>query len=470
MSLSRLTVLAVLCGCTTQIAPRPDVLLVVLDTVRADRLGVYGATRPTSAQFDAIASAGVLFEDVTTSGTWTWPSHAALFTGEPPWVSGAHWSDASDEVDPSTGYWRMSPMRTDLPTLAERFSAAGYRTVSLASNSLLDPKLGLTRGFERAEWLKQDAVVVAEAKALLANNDPRPLFLFVNLMAAHAPYALSPEVPWSRQHKARFLEADADGWVARYSAGRVPPALALNQRPSPDKLTGEEAFAKGELVLDAEDLEFIRDLYDGEMLRLDRAMVELVGAWNANGHGDGIVAVTSDHGEYLGEHGLIGHGLRVYEQVTHIPLVIAAPGRLEAGLRVSTPVSLRDVYPTLIELSGIEEDLAGSLLPVVGGKKRRGPILARAWPMPVFAKNVGGAFTQGQRLFREGETAVLIRDDGVSAVFDLKADPSMTKPKGAPSAALLKRAREAMPDVSHTESLAVPAEAVEQLRALGYVQ
>jgi arylsulfatase A-like enzyme len=462
--------LGLLAGCTQQVPERPDVLLVVLDTVRADRLNAYGAARPTGNQLSAIADAGVLFEDVTASGTWTWPSHAALFTGEPPWVSGAHWSEASDEIDPATGYWRMSPMRTDLPTLAERFSAAGYRTVSLASNSLLDPGLGLTRGFDRAEWLKRDQTVVAEAKALLRNHDPRPLFLFVNLMAAHAPYALSPEVPWSQQHKTRFSGASAEGWVGTYSADRIPPALALNQRPSSEAATGEEAFAKGTLKLDADDLGFIRDLYDGELLRLDRAMVELIGVWNSSGHADGIVAVTSDHGEYLGEHGLIGHGVRAFDEVTHVPLVIAAPTRLKGGRRVATPVQLADLYPTLLDLSGIAPSAPGSLLAVADGEPRVGPILSRAWPMPVFAKNVGGAYTQGHRLFRQGGELAWVRDDGKTRVHTLGPDRRLSPVRDVPAAPWVERARAAMPDGVSTGDLAVPAEALEHLRALGYVQ
>ena len=457
-------------GCVVFEPQPPDVMVVVLDTVRADRLKTYGARRSTSNQLDAIGEAGVVFHDVTASGTWTWPSHAALFTGEPPWVSGAHWSEKSDTVDQKTGFWTVSPMRTDLPTLAERFSDAGYRTVSLASNSLLDPKLGLTRGFDRAEWLKRDESVVSAVKSLLAEPDPRPLFLFVNLMAAHAPYTLAPAVPWSNNHRRMLHRDKAPDWVKRYRADRIPPALALGQRPAPDQLTGEEAYAKGTLELTEYDLRFIQDLYDGELVRLDRAMVDMIGAWNRSGRGAGIVAVTSDHGEYLGEHGLIGHGVRVFDEVTHVPLVIAAPGRLAQGLAVHTPVQLRDVYPTLLDLSGIEEGAEGSLVPITNGEPRPGPILSRAWPMPVFARNVGGEYVRGHRLYREGSKALVVDDAGQAALYSMASDRSMSVALEEDLSPWLKKAATAFPETKVSGSVTVPDEALQQLKALGYME
>jgi len=457
-------------GCVIFEPPPPDVMVVVLDTVRADRLKTFGGKRPTSNQLDAIADAGVVFHDVTASGTWTWPSHAALFTGEPPWVSGAHWSDASGTVDEKTGYWTVSPMRTDLPTLAERFGEAGYRTVSLASNSLLDPKLGLTRGFDRAEWLKRDESVVSAVKALLSEPDPRPLFLFVNLMAAHAPYTLAPAVPWSNNQRRMLHRDKAPDWVKRYRADRIPPALALGQRPGPGQLTGEEAYAKGSLKLTEFDLRFIEDLYDGELVRLDRAMVDIVGAWNRSGRGSGIVAVTSDHGEYLGEHGLIGHGIRVFDEVTRVPMVIAAPGRLEQGVSVHTPVQLRDLYPTLLDLSGIEEGAAGSLVPITTGAARPGPILSRAWPMPVFSRNVGGEYIHGQRLYREGTKALVVDDAGQAQLFSMASDRSMSVPLDEDISPWLKKAETAFPEAKVSGAVTVPDEALQQLKALGYME
>jgi arylsulfatase A-like enzyme len=445
-------------------------MIVVLDTVRADRLGAYGAKRPTSNQLMAVADAGVQFMDVTTSGTWTWPSHAALFTGEPPWINGAHWSKSAGQPESETGQWKMAPLRGSLPTLAEQFAGAGYRTVSLSANSLLDPQLGLTRGFERAVWLETDESVLSESEAVLADDTDQPLFLFINLMAAHAPYTMVNEVPWSQQHEGRIREAKSSDWLHVYSADREPPSLALNFRPAPNRLTGEEAYAKGELALTSADRALITDLYDGELVRLDKALVQLIGAWNRNGHGDGIVAITSDHGEYLGERGLIGHGVRAFKEVTQIPMVLAAPGRLETGLKIKTPVQLRDLYGTLLDLSGIEAGHPGSLVPVLKGGERDGPILARAWPVPVFEKNVGGEYRFGHRLYREGDQALVLRDDGQAALYDLDTDPDMLKPQVEGLESWVKRALQAIPDDDSNEQVQIPDSTLQQLRALGYVQ
>jgi arylsulfatase A-like enzyme len=141
---------------------RPSVLLVVLDTVRADRVSSYGYRRPTTPQLDAVAAAGVLFEDVSAPAPWTWPSHASLFTGEPPWVHGAHLVLERDDASSILGM-SVSPMRGDLPTLAERFGASGYRSVASVANDWLGPELGLMRGFDSVEVFGTDAGVVGRA-------------------------------------------------------------------------------------------------------------------------------------------------------------------------------------------------------------------------------------------------------------------------------------------------------------------
>jgi arylsulfatase A-like enzyme len=139
-----------LMACESPEPAPPPVLLVVMDTVRADRTSTYGYARPTTIQLDAVARAGVVFEDVTAPGSWTWPSHASLFTGRPPWEHGAHLvtreqaaSLARNAVVEGSEVM-VGRMRTDLPTLAERFAEAGYRTRALFSNEWLAADLGLT--------------------------------------------------------------------------------------------------------------------------------------------------------------------------------------------------------------------------------------------------------------------------------------------------------------------------------------
>jgi arylsulfatase A-like enzyme len=470
--------LALVTGCTAEVqnTGHPDVLLVVMDTVRADRLHTFGHTRPTSNQLDAIAQAGVRFTDVTADGTWTWPGHASLFTGEPPWVHGAHWSEdkaVAGKVNAETGYWEVSPMREDLPTLAERFAGAGYRCVSLSANSLLAPALGLTRGFERAEWLKWDGAVVEAASGAMKASDPRPLFLTINLMAAHAPYGLVPEVPWSAGHAPALNPDTMPTWVAPYRMDRTPSALGLTERAQPGGLTGEEAYAKGELRLDETDLAMIRDLYDGELVRIDKALSQLIGDWNQSGRGQGVVLVTADHGEYLGEHGQIGHGFSVFREVTHVPLVIAAPGRLRRGQTVDTPVQLSDVFDTLLDLADLESSAPKSLVAVADGAARSGPIRAAAWPMADWAQKVGGRFTVGHRLYREADDVLLLDTTGAAALFHARDtammnDRSVSEPER--TARLVALAQDAFPEAQSSGRIRVPDEALLQLKALGYTE
>lgn len=471
-------VVLLLVACTSEPTPKPpDVLLIVMDTVRADRLQTYGAERPTSRQLQAIGQAGVVFTDVTADGTWTWPGHGSLFTGEPPWVHGAHWSvdpAKAGKVNPETGYWEVSPLRADLPTLAERFSEAGYTTVALSANSLLDPALGLTRGFERAEWLKRDSTVVEAATALIGEPRDKPLFLLVNLMAAHSPYTVAPEVPWSAAHRRMFIPDTTPRWMVPYKLQRRPPALALTERAGPGKLSGEEAYSKGTLKLREEDLSFIRDLYDGELIRLDKALAMLVNAWTASGRTQDIVAVTSDHGEYLGEHGQIGHGFTVFNEVTQIPMVIAAPGRIPADLKVATPVQLSDLYGTLLDFSGVQPGAKGSLRGVIQGEPRPGPIQAAAWPMADWAAHVGGRFKLGHRLYREGRYALVTDTAGGAALYDMHADPNMLKDlsgeQGERLSTMKQAAATAFPEATSQGRVQVPDEALRQLKALGYVE
>ena len=458
-----------LAACTSK--PRqPDVLLVVMDSVRADRLHAYGYRRPTSRQLDAISDAGVLFEDVTADGTWSWPSHASLFTGEPPWVHGAHHSLSETKG----AKLEVSPMREDLPTLAERFGAAGYQTVVLSANSLLDPSLGLTRGFDRAEVMGLDHEVIAAAQELIAAKTEEPLFLVVNLMSAHHPFTVAPDVPWSVSHRKWFQKMTTPRWAAPYLLDQRPPSLAMQKRARRRGLSGEEAYAKGKMSLREEDLAFMGDLYDGELVQVDKALSSLMSSWTASSRAGGVVAITSDHGEYLGEHGQIGHGLTVFREVTHVPMVILAPGQLKPGTRVSSPVQLSDLHDTLLDLSGVEPAAEGSLRPVIKGHPREGPILSAAWPKKAMADRVGGRFALGHRLYRQGHHALMIDTNGNASLFDLQQDPQMLKDRSAADPERLQAMRTAattaFPQSASGPSIQIPDESMRQLEAVGHLQ
>lgn len=189
--------LALLSACTTT-APspknKPDVLVVVIDTLRADALSAYGNTRSTTPQMDLLAESGVLFTDVTFPASWTWPGHASLFTGEPHWVNGARTRTVQSEgISGDDDLASVTPMRTDIPTFADLFSAEGYRTVASSQNSWLDPSLGLMRGFDHAEVKKGPCIGLWDSLNQTVSQSPdQPHLVLVNLMEPHAPWSISP--------------------------------------------------------------------------------------------------------------------------------------------------------------------------------------------------------------------------------------------------------------------------------------
>lgn len=456
----------------------PDVLLVVMDTVRADALSPYGSTRATSPQFDAIADAGVLFEDVTTIGTWTWPSHASLFTGRPPWVHGAHFAlpDAGGiKVGPDPFHARA--MADELPTLADRYKAAGYQTVSLSANPLISWHFSLARGFEDARTFPNDKEVVHAARALLNSPDDRPLFLYVNLYGAHAPFRVEP-ASWLADDKAALDPATAPPWLAPWLQDE-PRSIELFRAPNDGGQIGTFGYMRGDFSIPPEGLALLREVYDGEVLQVDFRLHEVLETWNATRGVDGIIAVTADHGEFLGERGLMEHGRVVYPEVARVPMVIAGPG-LPRGERVQHPVQLHDLYPTLLELShipakqpqGVGE--ARSLMRLLEGPQKVWPIVSTAWRDHFWAQEGGPRFEQGYRSWREGDEIIVFGEDSGLEYYRLHDDPGMQSDLSAQfperAAELRERAEPTLHPSVETGTIEMDPEAAEQLRALGYVK
>lgn len=456
------------CGPAPQ---RPAVLLVVLDTVRADRTSTYGYARPTTIQLDALARAGVVYQDAMASAPWSWPSHASLFTGETPWVHGAHLvspESAGLEVDGIP----LAGIRAEVPTLAERFAAAGYRTVSLAANELLRPELGLVRGFERARQFEHDGQVLDAALAEIArDDDPRPLLLFVNLMSAHSPYREGPG-PWAAPRPELLTHEGAPEWARPYLTRDGGPGIDLSRVPPDPALSdGITRFLAGDLSIPPEGFALLDQLYDAGVRQADFVLGRIVEAWAAR-HPEGVVAVTSDHGEALGEHAQLGHLATVYPEVLSVPLVLAAPGRLPAGERVHTPVEMRRLYASLLELAGIEST-PDSLLPLArGAAAPPAPIAATAWPYAPWAREFGGRFARRLYLYRVDDGALVWDGEQGAELYDLARDPGMRSDlageRGEQTQQMLARARTHFATTREGERLALDDEVQERLRALGY--
>jgi arylsulfatase A-like enzyme len=402
-------------------APPPDILLVVMDTVRADRSSAYGYARETSPQLEALAGSGVRFDDVTYPSPWTWPSHAAIFTGAPPWVSGAHRTRDEEKGFSSFGTF-VSPMRGDLPTLAERMSAQGYQTVAAVSNPWLAQGLGLTRGYERVITGGNDQETIEAAREAMRDGD-RPLFLFVNLMGAHCPWEAAP-AGWLEPSRELLTPEAAPDWARPYLMERQP-GLDLCKKDE-ELQRGLDHFRSGSLRIPPEGMVLLNDLYDAGVLLADAGLARLVRDWVGT-RPRGAVIATSDHGEFIGERGLLDHGLTLHPEQLKVPLVMALPGRIPAGTRFEGPVSLIQLYPTVLDIAGADDGVDGSLLALLDGRAQPTPIQAAVFPLSpgTVALLPKRGFDATWYAWREGDEALLFSDAGHRELYDLSSDPDM---------------------------------------------
>ncbi len=341
-------------------AGRPNVLLLVLDTVRAWNLGLYGHGRPTTPLLDRRAESAVIFNRAVAPSPWTLPSHASLFTGQWPFELSANWE---------------TPLDGAPRTLAEALGGAGYAAAGFVANYRYTGRsTGLARGFARyvdyprswdeglrmsalvrrllrrpavQEWLGRNRVLEARPAAAVngaflrwldRREEGRPFFAFLNYIDAHSPY-LPP-----RPYDTLFSGAgDPRQYAERYLSAV------------------EGAFGRGPLPRGL--LREYLDGYDGALRYLDVQVDSLLAELDRrNLLANTVVVLTSDHGEHFGEHGLIQHGNSLYLPVLHVPLVIWAPG-LRPGRRIATPVSLRDLAATVLDLAGVvDREIGGRSL------------------------------------------------------------------------------------------------------------
>jgi len=318
-------------GCSEPPA-RPNLLFLVVDSLRSDRLAPYGSERPTPA-ISALARQGVVFEQSYSSAPWTMPSVATMFTGLAPTRHGVTNTDAL--------------MSEELETLAERLLSRGYATSAVVSHHMIGKKFRFDQGFESfdqelarghrfisSELLTQ--LAGRELKRLSRDSDGKPFFLFVHYFDPHYDYRDHPQYEY-----------------AKNSAGR---------------LKGNEGIGQLRRMLDSmseEELDFIRDRYDEEVRFTDAAIGRLLDRLKRLGLAENtLVVFTADHGEEFRDHGWLGHTQSLYRELVHVPLVMRGPG-LDRMRRFSAPVSAVDLAPTLLELLGFRESLGDgtSLVP-----------------------------------------------------------------------------------------------------------
>ncbi len=351
-------------------ARRPNVILILVDTLRADHLGMYGYERDTSPFLDAWATGAVVFDQAYAPSSWTRPSTVSLLTGLDPIHHRVE--DRLDVIPPS------------LPLLGERLQVEGYATFAAITNPHVSSAWAFDRGFDVFDDLEAlglgtgaDAVVDHVVARIDALAESEPFFLYLHLIDPHTPF--DPPPPFD----ARF--------------------------PADPEDVGDYAIAG----------------YDGEIAFVDSQLRRLFEALRARGLEDGTMAiVTSDHGEELLERGGIGHGVNLFEEVLRVPLIVRFPDGAHAGARVAERVSLIDVVPTI--LSALRDVPAAGLdgrdLTTLLGVRER-PWAARELFLSL---RTTGPDSHLMRGLLAGPHKYLRRSrpSASEALFDLEQDPS----------------------------------------------
>lgn len=314
----------------------PNVLVVLVDALRADRLSCYGHERETSPAIDALARESVRYTAAIAPASWTTPSVASLMTGLAPRAHGV-----------------VSRERARLPdaceTLAESYAEAGYATAAFVTNPIVDRRANFDQGFRTFELLphfKADAAIGAFLEWLDAlPPEPRaPFFAYLHLLDPHAPYSAPP--PFGGRFDPGY-------------AGELTPEFWDEMRLSwqMTRERGEEEkrkFAAEKMATFKREREHCSREYDAEVAFMDDAVGRLVARLRADGLlDDTVVVLTADHGEAFFEHGFHGHGKDLHEETVRIPLLVRRPGASGAGTVVGAPVSLVDVGATLAKITSV---------------------------------------------------------------------------------------------------------------------
>ncbi len=406
---------------------RPDVVLITLDTVRSDHLSLYGYARDTTPDLEAFARTATLYTRAVAASNLTLPTHASLFTGLYPRHHGAL-------VDPELGAVGLAER---FRTLAEVLREAGYLTLAVVANpAYLAARLGFGQGFDHYDDARPQpflpelrpqlaaSSLVALLDAALSDPDlvraesayrradeinrvvfrlldqvagrPQPLFLFVNYMDAHWPY--DPPPPFDLRYPGRLPRGERPGRAAFLAAQQLRRQLTPAER------------------------RHMVSQYDGAIAYLDRALGRLFERLRALGRFDGaLVVVTSDHGEALGEHGLLSHGVSLHQHQLHVPLLVKAPQQRAAAVS-GVLVSSVDVMPTILAALSLEVPAALPGLDLLGEGGSERVVISESHPGVVFSRS-HPRLRYAQRALFAGDLKLIASESGQRQLFDLSADP-----------------------------------------------
>jgi arylsulfatase A-like enzyme len=335
---------------------RPNIVVVDICSARADAFGAYGGPKGLTPGLDAFAAESTVFMDAWAQSSWCLPNYATLLTGHRPEVHG---------LDADIPFRALAASEE---TIAMRLTRAGYRTGAFSSGVHALPVWGLDRGFETYEnhYSTDEALAgrfadeVPELEAWIARDRSRPFFLYATVDDLHTPYQPGPDA--SAEVLAVDTETVSVGFYRAYNGETPPPGSPLAAKLA--------AFRK-----DPASLARVRRRYDAALRATDRAVSRFLSDLKARGLWDTtIVVVTADHGELLGEHGLLGHTEGLYQGILGVPLFLRDPRRPRAaGAKVRALVERVDLAPTVLDAAGADAsglELQGrSLLPLLDDAK-----------------------------------------------------------------------------------------------------
>jgi len=440
------------------------VILIVVDTLRADFVSSYDARNVATPNMDRLARDGVLFEHAYSEAPWTLPSVSSMMTGLPPTV---HLATTPHDRLPSV-----------LPTLAEYLRDKGYFTLAIGRNSSLGPQYNLSQGFLQynifpspsighsfgAKFLRRilfpsrfkECLSTDELTTLacrwIGRNSNNPFFLWLHYYDPHQPL----EPPWD-------LIPDEE-----------PPARIGRHFSDFKRIRG------GLFVPSAQEREWIEELYRGEVRYVDRAIGRLLKTLEAQDlYDESLIVLTSDHGEEFWEHGNIGHGHTLKNELLRIPLIFKLPHQKYAGTRVEKPISNSAIMPTILDLCGIEieEDIA------------RPASLALLWKQDASATEHEPIISTGLlyyedrvSIIHDGLKYVRSRVDGREELYNLKQDPEERASITSSSGDRIQEARDILQShdqraeqqrqyfgITGPDSAVLDKETQDQLRAIGYI-
>jgi arylsulfatase len=415
---------------------RPTIVLVSLDTTRADHLSCYGYEIETSPRLDELAAQSLVFERAISTSSWTLPAHASMFTGKFTSGHGARYDpngplNLSHGIGGQVDAYRVRGLATNETTLAGVLAEYGYATGAVVAGPWMKSAFTLDKGFDHYDDARIDSVtgrlaedVTDSALAWLDEIGERPAFAFLNYYDAHSPYG-APE-PYTFKY---LQDATREGF-------------------------------------DFEDRSRWIELYDAEIAYADHHLGRFLDGLRERGlYDDALIVVTADHGEHFGEQGEWGHGRFLFRQGIHVPFVAKLPGQVPE--RRTEHIQAVDIMPLILDELGlpIPEGIQGGVPPDVGH-----PIVAEIYPLD-FVSAAGF----WRALYKDDWKAIW-NSNGDHRLYNLAADPmesnNLVNETGEFSylSQVIKMYLSSLPVPGASEAREVDAETLKALRNLGYVR